>query len=229
MDSRRFDSLTRSLAAPKSRRGFLGGLAALGAGLLGARASGAQVTQARCGNVVCYNRTTNTTTTQAPTSTTTTTQAPTTTTTTTQAQATTTTTTPVPVNQAPVVALNQSGAGSYVEGDPATFVAPSLIVLDDSGVLAGATVTLGATAQPGDILTATGTQSVSVSPGSGPFTVVLTGAATVDEYVAVLRTVTYRNTAADPNTATRTAGFQVTDTGGSTSNVATRDIVVTAV
>jgi hypothetical protein len=60
VDPRRFDSLTRSLAAPKSRRGFLGTLAALGAGLGARRAAGAQVTQAQCGNVVCYNRSTQT-------------------------------------------------------------------------------------------------------------------------------------------------------------------------
>ena len=60
MDPRRFDSLTRSLAAPRTRRGLLGGLAALGAGLFGSRATGAQVTQAQCGNLVCYNRTTQT-------------------------------------------------------------------------------------------------------------------------------------------------------------------------
>ena len=53
MDPRRFDSLTRALAAPKSRRGFLGSLAALGAGLLGSRTAEAQVTQAQCGNKVC--------------------------------------------------------------------------------------------------------------------------------------------------------------------------------
>ena len=53
MDPMRFDSLTRSLATPKTRRGLLGSLAALGAGLLGARAADAQVTQAQCGNRVC--------------------------------------------------------------------------------------------------------------------------------------------------------------------------------
>ena len=60
MDQGRFDSLTRSLASAKSRRGFLGSLAALGAGLLGVRAADAQVTQAQCGNVVCYDRRTQT-------------------------------------------------------------------------------------------------------------------------------------------------------------------------
>lgn len=53
MDPRSFDALARSLAAPKTRRGLLGGLAALGAGLLGARASDAQVSQTQCGNVFC--------------------------------------------------------------------------------------------------------------------------------------------------------------------------------
>lgn len=53
MDPRRFDSLTRSLASPKTRRGLLGSLAALGAGLFGARTADAQVTQAQCGNKIC--------------------------------------------------------------------------------------------------------------------------------------------------------------------------------
>ncbi len=53
VDARRFDSLTRSLAAPKTRRGFLGTLAAVGAGFFGARIADAQVTQAQCGNTSC--------------------------------------------------------------------------------------------------------------------------------------------------------------------------------
>ena len=40
MDDRRFDALTRSLAAPKTRRGLLGGLLAFAAGALGASAQG---------------------------------------------------------------------------------------------------------------------------------------------------------------------------------------------
>ncbi len=53
MNPRRFDALTQSLASATTRRGLLGTLAALGAGLLGARATDAQVTQAQCGNVTC--------------------------------------------------------------------------------------------------------------------------------------------------------------------------------
>ncbi len=55
MDHRSFDSLTRSLASAKTRRGILGSLAAIGAGLAGARAADAQVTQAQCGNKTCAN------------------------------------------------------------------------------------------------------------------------------------------------------------------------------
>jgi hypothetical protein len=53
MDPRRFDSLAKSLAAPRSRRGVLGSIAALAAGLIGARSAGAEVSQAFCGNSTC--------------------------------------------------------------------------------------------------------------------------------------------------------------------------------
>jgi len=53
VDQRRFDVLTRALAAPRTRRGFLGSLAALTAGLAVGRPTDAQVTQAQCGNKVC--------------------------------------------------------------------------------------------------------------------------------------------------------------------------------
>ncbi len=64
MNSRRFDSLARTLATQQgasgaqgrqTRRGFLGALVAVGAGLLGARGTGAQVSQAQCGNKTCAN------------------------------------------------------------------------------------------------------------------------------------------------------------------------------
>jgi hypothetical protein len=53
MDGNRFDSLTRTLASNRTRRGFLGSLVAIGAGLVGARGADAQGTQAQCGNVIC--------------------------------------------------------------------------------------------------------------------------------------------------------------------------------
>ena len=53
MDSRRFDEIARSLAAPRTRRGVLGAALALAARLVGARGADAQVSQASCGNVIC--------------------------------------------------------------------------------------------------------------------------------------------------------------------------------
>ena len=53
MDPTRFDALARNLAAPTTRRGLIGTIAALGGGLMVARAGAAQVSQAQCGNVVC--------------------------------------------------------------------------------------------------------------------------------------------------------------------------------
>ncbi len=53
MEPSRFDTLSRSLAAPRTRRGLLGTLTALGAGLIGAHAAGAQVSQISCGNQAC--------------------------------------------------------------------------------------------------------------------------------------------------------------------------------
>lgn len=57
MDDRRFDSLARTLAGGISRRRFIGGLVAAVAttGLVPGRRTGAQVTQAQCGNKSCAN------------------------------------------------------------------------------------------------------------------------------------------------------------------------------
>ena len=54
------------------------------------------------------------------------------------------------------------------------------------------------------------------------------GAQSVANYQAALRSVTYRNTSENPSEAVRTVSFQVSD-GALESNVATRDIAVTAV
>ena len=54
MEGNRFDNLTRTLASTKTRRGFIGTLAALGAGLTGARGVEGQ-SHASCGNVLCWS------------------------------------------------------------------------------------------------------------------------------------------------------------------------------
>ena len=53
----------------------------------------------------------------------------------------------------------------------------------------------------------------------------LSGSATVAQYQAALRSITYVNTSDAPNTSTRTVSFVVND-GALASNTATRDITV---
>ncbi len=53
MDARSFDRLSRSLAAPTSRRSFLGSLAAIASGFISSRGTDAQVSQIQCGNQAC--------------------------------------------------------------------------------------------------------------------------------------------------------------------------------
>ena len=60
-------------------------------------------------------------------------------------------------------------------------------------------------------------------------TLTLTGSATVAAYETALRSVSYENSSQNPSTAARTLSFQVTDTGGAASNIATRQVNVAGV
>ncbi len=58
-------------------------------------------------------------------------------------------------------------------------------------------------------------------------TLTLSGSATLAQYQAALRSITYTNTSDNPSTATRTVSFTVND-GSVNSNTQTRDIAITA-
>jgi len=146
-------------------------------------------------------------------------------------------------NPAPVLDLNGPAAGidfaaTFTEGGGAiAIVDPSnLTVIDpDSLNLASATVTLinpldagqetlavsAATVAPSTPITAT------FNAATGALT--LTGAATLAQYQAALRTVTYNNSAAAPTaTPARVVTFAVSD-GSNTSAVATATVTLTGV
>ncbi len=59
-------------------------------------------------------------------------------------------------------------------------------------------------------------------------TLTLTGQATVAQYQAALRSITYTNTSEEPSTATRTVSFVVND-GDLNSNPQSRDIAILSV
>ena len=110
------------------------------------------------------------------------------------------------------------GTTTYLEGGAAVFVDDAIVVEDvDSDLLKAASVTItGGSADDVlalDTLIYTGTAIRVV--GSGDGSVSLAGEASVGEYQAALRAVTYENTSDDPVTS-RVVTFAVTDTDDAT-------------
>jgi hypothetical protein len=118
------------------------------------------------------------------------------------------------VNLPPVV-LPGGLVVTYQVGDAPVALAPSLSVLDGSAMLSSATVTVGLKTA-GDVLSWTppGDGSITSLLGydSGTGTLTLTGAATVAQYQAALRSVTFSSTAV--GLFARSIVYGVIDDGG---------------
>ncbi|SUY77145.1 Uncharacterised protein [Comamonas testosteroni] len=136
-------------------------------------------------------------------------------------------------DQTPITTTTGS-AGAYVAGSGATPVDGGLTVSDlDNTTLASATVSITGNFHSGeDVLAFTnngstmGNITASYNSGTGVLTLTSSGAtATLAQWQAALRAVTYNDTAGSPNTATRTIGFSVSD-GTKTSATASRAIAV---
>ena len=142
------------------------------------------------------------------------------------------------------------GALLYVENDGPLPVDGAFTVIDtDSNELSGATVRFTAS-QPGQEEeidpTGPGTATNGFAPAEDELTffdqsgisgsyddttgvLTLSGTATVADYEAALRSVTYENSSEDPSAETRALRFQVTDSSGSASIPSGRGILVTPV
>jgi hypothetical protein len=144
------------------------------------------------------------------------------------------------VNDLPVVTTS-GGSASFIEGNNVTStpvaIDPGLTVADvDHSTLASGTVSITGNFQSGqDVLTFTnngstmGNISASYNSGTGVLTLTSAGAtATLAEWQAALRAVTYTNSSEAPATATRTVTFTVHD-GTDSSIGSTRTITVTSV
>jgi len=131
-------------------------------------------------------------------------------------------------NDAPVVDATDAALG-YTENDGAVAVDTGLTVSDvDDTDLDGATVTISSGFVSGeDVLGFTDQNGITGSFDTGTGVLTLSGTASVADYQAALRSVTYENTSEDPDDATRTVTFEVDD--GSATGSDTRDINVTAV
>ncbi len=134
---------------------------------------------------------------------------------------------------APVVALT-AGANTFAENAAALAIDPALTVTDsDSATLASATVRIttnfsaaqDALAAP----TLQGNIAASYDSSTGILTLTSAGAtATLAQWQATLRAVTYRNSSDAPSTATRTVTFTAND-GDNASSTVSRSIALTAV
>ncbi|HDR8949607.1 TPA: hypothetical protein QDA71_006729, partial [Burkholderia vietnamiensis] len=102
----------------------------------------------------------------------------------------------------------------------------------DNATLASATVQIGAGFHAGEDVLAfsndgtMGNITASYDAAHGTLTLISAGGtATLAQWQAALRSVTYTDTAVTPDTATRTIGFAVSD-GAKTSVAITRDVTV---
>lgn len=135
------------------------------------------------------------------------------------------------VNDLPTLSTTAGNAAWIENATPSAAVvidaALALADVDDAN-LTGATVSItGGFQSAQDVLgfTNAGTISGSYNAASGVLT--LTGTATVAQYRAALRTVSYDNTSDTPNTTTRTVTFTVAD-ASATPVTATRGVAITA-
>ena len=134
-----------------------------------------------------------------------------------------------PVNDAPVLSAG-GGTLVYTENDASTAVDAALILSDADNVnLSGASVSISANYVNGqDQLAFTNQNGITGSWDAAAGVLTLSGSATVAQYEAALRSVTYANASDAPSTAVRTVSFVVSD-GVSSSNTASRNVAVSAV
>nr|WP_314706606.1 DUF4347 domain-containing protein [uncultured Comamonas sp.] len=141
-------------------------------------------------------------------------------------------------NSAPVITPS-GGSAAFVEGNNATStpvaIDPGLTLSDpDSLTLSSAKVLISGNFHAGeDSLgfnpsAATGDISGSYNAGTGTLTLTSSGGATVAQWQAALRSVTYTNSSDAPNVSSRTVSFSISD-GPNESSTVTRPVTITAV
>lgn len=116
----------------------------------------------------------------------------------------------------PIVYHATSIVQNYMENDGPLAVSLGLTIIDaDSTVMVGAIVKFMTGYQLGaDVLAFVNQSGISGSWDAATGTLTLTGSATLAQYQAALRTVTYQNTSDNPTAGTRLIGFAVDDGQG---------------
>jgi hypothetical protein len=138
---------------------------------------------------------------------------------------------PVTAMPAPSV-LDPPGTTVFTEDGGPVAVFPGLFVTDpDSATLQGATVGFDTgTYLPGqDVLAFTDLAGITGSWNAATGVLTLTGQATLAQYQAALRSVTYANTSQDPGVDTRLIVFIIDDGSDAPRTITSREISVVAV
>jgi hypothetical protein len=129
------------------------------------------------------------------------------------------------VNDAPTLTLS-IGSVTHTEGAGATVIDNAAVASDlDNANLAGATVQITTGLDTGDVLGFTNQNGITGTYTAGTGLLTLSGSATVANYQAALRTITYATTNDNPTSTTRVVTFKVND-GALDSAAATRSVLV---
>ena len=133
------------------------------------------------------------------------------------------------VNDAPVLDATDSTL-EYTAGDGPVSIDSGITVTDvDSDTLSEATVTISSNYASGeDVLAFTDQNGITGTLDTSQDTLTLSGTASVADYEAAIRSITYENTSSTPSTATRTVTFKADDGAAANSQAdpVTRDITV---
>ncbi|MEZ6035660.1 MAG: cadherin-like domain-containing protein [Planctomycetaceae bacterium] len=118
----------------------------------------------------------------------------------------------------------------YTENDSPTILHDSISLIDfDDANLDGATIQItGGYVNGEDVLAFVNQNGITGNWNAASGTLALSGSASVADYEAALRSITYSNTSDNPSTATRTVSWSVTD-GDDTSFTGTSQVAVTPV
>ena len=129
------------------------------------------------------------------------------------------------VNDAPVATAGATV--SYTEQGPVAVLDPALTLSDPDSFILAATVSISGF-RSGDTLNFTGQNDINGSYNSSTGILTLSGAASVSNYQAALRSISFSSTSDNPTGASRTITWTVND-GTTDSTAATSTVNVTAV
>ena len=134
------------------------------------------------------------------------------------------------VNDAPVAANIETADLAYTENDGAVEITNTITFsdVDDTELLTATIQITDGFVGTEDALLFTEQNGITGAFSGGGATLTLTGPATLAEFEAAIRSVTYTNDSEAPNTGTRTVSITVND-GSLDSNPQTRDIAIEAV